>query len=469
VHYLCSNIWVKPGMANEQNILIEKGTIITLDDGGKVYPSGYVQVRGDRIAALGSGEAPLALREASGTILDASHMAVLPGMVNSHSHLFQSFIRGLADDKPLLDWLKSCIWPVAEHMTGEECELAGMVGLIENLRSGATTVIDHQYIHADPTNDDGVVRAAEKIGVRLLLARGWADMNYHPALMETPERIISETTRLFEQHHGKAQGRIRVEFGPLIPWGCSDEMMLRTYALAQEWGVGTHIHVAETKVEVDMNLETRGKRHVEWLADLGILGPDVQLVHSVWLDDHELDLVAEHAAVVVHCPVSNMYLASGSARIRDMRRRGIHVALASDGPGSNNNQNMMEVLKTTALLAKVSTMDPMAVFPQDVLGMACRGGALAFGQPEWIGSLEVGKKADIVLVDLDSPFAMPVHNPVSALVYNLNCGAVDTVLVDGQVLMKNKQVVVVDEKAVLEEARSTCEKLFKRAGVLSKS
>jgi 5-methylthioadenosine/S-adenosylhomocysteine deaminase len=244
-------------------------------------------------------------------------------------------------------------------------------------------------------------------------------------------------------------------------------MMLKTYALAQQWGVGTHIHVAETKGEVDTNLEARGKRHIEWLADLGILGPDVQLVHSVWLDDHELDLVADHAAVVVHCPVSNMYLASGAARIRDMLKRGIHVALASDGPGSNNSQDMMEVLKTTALLAKVSTMDPMAVFPEDVLRMACRGGALAFGQPGSIGSLEIGKKADIVLVDLDTPFAMPVHNAVSALVYNLNSGAVDTVLVDGRILMQGKQVVVLDEKAVLKEARSACEKLFNRAGVQS--
>ncbi len=452
-------------MTNEHDILIEKGTIITLDDGGTIFPSGYLQVHGDRIAVIGAGEAPAELRQSSQTILDATHMAILPGMVNSHSHLFQSFIRGLADDKPLLDWLKSCIWPVAQHMTGEDCALAGMVGLIENLRSGATAVIDHQYIHADPTNDDGVVRAGREIGVRLLLARGWADMNYHPALMESPDRIISETTRIFEQYHGKADGRIRVEFGPLIPWGCSDEMMLKTYALAQQWGVGTHIHVAETKREVEVNLDSRGRRHVEWLADLGILGPDVQLVHSVWLNDHELDLVAERAAVVVHCPVSNMYLASGTARLRDMLKRGIQVALASDGSGSNNSQDMMEVLKTTALLAKASTMDPMAVFPQDVLRMACRGGALAFGLPDQIGSLEAGKKADIVLVDLNTPFAMPVHNAVSALVYNQNCGSVDTVLVDGRILMQGKQVLVIDEKAVLNEARTACEKLFERAGV----
>jgi 5-methylthioadenosine/S-adenosylhomocysteine deaminase len=452
-------------MADEQTTLIEKGTIITLDDKGNIYQPGYLQVCGDRIAALGPGEAPIEMRSSSKTILDASNMAVMPGMVNAHTHLFQTFIRGLADDKPLLDWLKSCIWPVAEHMTHEECILAGMVGLIENLHSGATSVIDHQYIHTDPTNDDGVICAAKKIGLRLLLARGWADTNYHTALKENQDRIISETTRLFETYQGQANGRIRVEFGPLIPWGCTDEMMLKTYALAKKWGVGIHIHIAETKAEVDMNLQARGKRHVEWLADLGILDPSIQLVHCVWLDDRELDLVAEHDAVVVHCPVSNMYLASGTARIQDMLKRDIHIALASDGPGSNNNQDMLEVLKTTALLAKVTSLDAMAVFPQDVLRMACRGGALAFGQPDLIGTLEAGKKADVILVDLDTAFAMPVHNAISALVYNLSCGAVDTVLVDGQILMRDKKILIVDEKAVLKESRAACQKLFVRAGM----
>ena len=220
-------------------------------------------------------------------------------------------------------------------------------------------------------------------------------------------------------------------------------------------------------LNLEMNLEKRGSRHIEWLAELGILGPDVQLVHSVWLDDHELDLVAEHGAVVVHCPVSNMYLASGAARIPEMRSRDINVALATDGPGSNNNQDMMEVLKTTALLAKVSSLNAMALLPEDVLWMACRGGSFAFGQPEQIGSLEVGKKADIVLVDLDSPFAMPVHSAPSALVYNLSGGAVDTVIVDGHLLMRNKQILCVDEKALLAEARSACDRLFKRAGVVT--
>lgn len=454
-------------MKNSKSILIEHGTVFTLDDDATAHQPGYLQVQGNTISAIGPGEAPDMLRSQSDLVLDARDMVVLPGMVNSHTHLFQTFIRGLADDKPLLEWLRTCIWPVAGHMNSDESRLAGMVGLIENLRSGATAVIDHQYIHADPHNDDSFIHAAQDIGLRLLLARGWTDTNYSPMFLETQEQIVSETTRLHETYHGSAGGRIRVEFGPLIPWGCTDETMLKTYELAKAWGVGTHIHVAETRGEVETNLEARGSRHVEWLAQAGILGPDVQLVHSVYLDDHELDLAAESGAVVVHCPVSNMYLASGAARINDMRQRGIPIALGTDGPGSNNNQDMMELLKTTALLAKVSTLDANVILPEDVLRMACRGGAYAFGMPDSIGSLEVGRKADIVLVDLDSPFAVPVHNPLSAVVYCLNSGAVDTVLVDGDILMRDKQILVVDEQAVLEEARAACRGLMARAGVPS--
>ncbi|MGD8598263.1 MAG: amidohydrolase [Anaerolineae bacterium] len=450
----------------QNQILIENGAIVTVDDRQRVLDPGYLFIENDRIAAVGAGEAPARVRAQAETILDARHMAVMPGMVNSHTHLFQTFIRGLADDKPLLDWLAAAIWPVAKALTEEEAHLAAKVGLVENIRSGATAVIDHQYVHTDPANDDGVCRAAIDTGVRLLLARGWADMDYPPPFMETPEVIVDETTRLFKTWHNQGDGRVRVEFGPLIPWGCSDETMRRTYALAQAWGVGTHIHIAETQTEVDINLEKRGSRHVEWLAELGILGPDVQLVHSVWLDEEEIEMVAQHGAVIVHCPVSNMYLASGVAPVPTMRAKGIPVALATDGPGSNNSQDMLEVLKTTALLHKVSSLDAMVLLPEDVLWMACRGGAAAFGQSGQIGSLEVGKKADVVVVDLDTPGAMPVHRPPSALVYNANAGEVDTVLVDGRILMRDREILCVDEKALLAEARAACGRLFERAGVV---
>ena len=389
-------------------ILIENGSVVSVNVSQQVFQQGYVFIEDDRIIALSAGEAPVQYQKAD-TVIDATMMAVMPGMVNAHTHLFQTFLRGLADDKPLLDWLKTAIWPVAAVMTEEDAYVAALLGFVENIRGGATAVIDHQYIHTEPGNDDGVCRAAVETGMRFRLARGWADIDYHPSLQETPERIISETTRLHEKWHGSSNDRIHVEFGPLIPWGCTDETMLATYELSKSWGTGTHIHVAEAHEEIRINLEKRGNRHIEWLAELGILGPDVQLVHSVWLEDNEIDLIADNNAVVVHCPISNMYLASGVARIPEMHQRGIQIALATDGPGSNNNQDMLEVLKTTALLHKVNSLDAMALLPEDVIWMACRGGAAAFGLPDQIGSLEPGKKADLILVDLDTPLAMPVH------------------------------------------------------------
>ncbi|HIP71737.1 MAG TPA: amidohydrolase [Anaerolineae bacterium] len=447
------------------SILIKNGSVVTVDDEQRVYEQGYLFIEDDLITAVAPGDPPAQLEKAD-AIIDASLMAVMPGMVNAHTHLFQTFIRGLADDKPLLDWLKTAIWPVAQALTEEEAYVAALVGLVENIRGGATAVIDHQYIHTEPGNDDGVCRAAEEVGLRFLLARGWTDVGYHPAFMESPEQIVRETARLREKWEVQGNGRIRVEFGPLIPWGCTDDTMCRTHDISQNWGAGTHIHVAETKTEVDMNLAARGSRHIEWLADIGVLGPHMQLVHSVWLGDNELALIAEHEAIVVHCPVSNMYLASGVARVPEMLARGITVALGTDGPGSNNSQDMMELLKMTALLHKVNTLDAMVLLPEDVLWMACRSGAAAFGLPQQIGSLEPGKKADVVLVDLDTPLAMPVHRVPSALVYNASVRDVDTVIVDGRILMQNKEILFLDEKALLARVRQTCTNLFERAGIV---
>lgn len=446
-------------------ILIEKGAVLTQDNNRTVHHSGYVFIENDLIIAVGSGDPPGHFSKAD-TVIDASYMAVMPGMVNAHTHLFQTFIRGLADDKPLLAWLEASIWPVAKALTKDDAYTAALLGLVENIRGGATAVIDHQYIHTETSNDDGVCKAADESGIRFMLARGWADMDYHPSFMETPDQIISETTRLREQWEINGNGRTRVEFGPLIPWGCSDRTMIQTHLLSQKWGVGSHIHVAETQTEVEMNLKSRGNRHIEWLADLGILGPKTQLVHSVWLNDNEIDLISKHNSVVVHCPVSNMYLASGVARIPEMHRSNIPIALATDGPGSNNNQNMLELLKTTALLHKVNNLDAMALLPEDVLWMACRGGAAAFGMPDQIGALELGKKADIILIDLNTPFAMPVHRVPSALVYCIGTRDVDTVIVDGRILMQAKEILFLDEKALLAQARKSCTGLLERAGVV---
>ncbi|MCY3642038.1 MAG: amidohydrolase [Acidimicrobiaceae bacterium] len=450
------------------DLLIHGGAVVTVDDTGTIHDPGWVYVRGNRVAEVGAGEPPSSrLRQATEAI-DAAGCAVMPGMTNAHTHLFQTLFRGLADDKALLDWLRDCIWPAAVYLDAETAGAAAMVGLVENLRGGATSVIDHQYIHTDEGINDAVCRAADELGVRFLLAHGWADRNYHPRMEQTAEQAVARADAARRRWDGHDDDRIRVELAPLIPWGCSDEAMRTTVAAARSWGRGTHIHCAETAVEVDMSLEERGTRHVTWLDSLGVLGPDMQLAHSVWLDDDELDLIAATGSVVVHCPVSNMYLASGVARVPEMRARGITVALASDGPGSNNRQDMFEVLKATVLLQKVHHLNPLLLQPADVLHLACRNGAAAFGLPGAFGMVAPGQRADLLVVDLGSPLVAPVHRVPSALVYNASPRDLRDVVVDGRILLRAGELVVADEHQIMAEANAAARRLFTRAGIASR-
>lgn len=449
-------------------LVIINAAVVTVDDDATIHDPGWVHVVGDSIVAVGAGAASASMIDAAERVIDAEGCAVMPGMTNAHTHLFQTFFRGLADDKPLLDWLRTCIWPGAVHLDAEAGYLAGLCGMVENLRTGATSVLDHHYVHVDDAIDDAVLQSANDSGVRYMLARGWADRNYPSEMQETPDQILTHAAGLRDRWHGHDDGRIRIEMAPLLPWGCTDDAMKQTVAKTREWGAGTHIHIAESEEEVRLNVEERGTRHVEWLDELGLLGPDMQFAHSVWLDDNELDLIAAAGASVVSCPVSNMYLASGVPRILDMRRLGINVALASDGPGSNNRQDMFEVLKSTVLLQKVHHLDAMALLPGDSIEMACRGGAKAFGTPDATGMIEAGRKADLVVVDLETIFTAPVHSVESALVFNASPANVTHVVVDGRMVIDDGDVTFVDERELLAESRVAAERVFRAAGVTSR-
>jgi 5-methylthioadenosine/S-adenosylhomocysteine deaminase len=442
-------------------LLIQNGSVLTMDGAGTVHDPGWVWVEGERVAAVGGGTPPADLAARAERVLDARHMAVLPGLVNGHTHLSQTFVRGLADDKPLLAWLKQVMWPIQAAITPEDMRLASLLGLVENLRCGVTAVVQHHKITHSPAHVDAAAGAAEAVGLRMLLARGWVDLG---DAGEPPQAIVEAMTRLHERWQGAASGRITVGFGPLAPWRCSDETMRRTVALARRWGVPTHLHVAEARDEIDLLRRRTGLRHVEWLHALGALGPDLHLVHGVWLDEAELDLVAGSGATVVHCPVSNMYLASGVAPVREMLDRGIPVALATDGPGSENSQDMLETLKVAALLAKVSSGDANALLPQEVLRMATLAGARLLGRED-LGHIAPGAVADLTVVNLDNARCMPVHHAGSAVVFNATGPDVHTVVVGGQILLDAGRVAVLDEAALLEECRRAARDLLRRAGV----
>lgn len=425
-----------------------------------VHTPGWVWVEDDLISGVGSGPAPEQLSSQADRIIDAAHMAVLPGLVNAHTHLSQTFMRGLGDDKPLLQWLKTIMWPIQAAFTAEDMRLASLLGLVENVRCGVTAVNQHHKLPA-PAMSDTALSAAESVGLRFQLARSWVDLG---TAAEEPDDVLAEMTRLYNQWQGTGGSRLAVSFGPMAPWRCSEKTMRRFVAQARAWGVPTHIHVAEAQDEIDMLFERTGVRHVEWLANLDVLGPDMQLVHCVHISEAEQALIAENNALVVHCPTSNMYLASGIAPVPELLQRGVPVALGTDGSASHNSQDLLETLKTAVLLAKVGSGDTTALLPMDALRMVTTTGAKIMGRDD-IGQLVPGFKADITLVNLNKVHAMPVHHPDSALVYNCNGPDVDTVLVNGQVLLDNGKLTMLDEESLLEDCRWAAKELLIRAGV----
>lgn len=427
---------------------------------------GYVFVRGERIETVEAGAPPEGLLAAADEVINAAGMSVIPGLVNAHTHLFQCFLRGLADDRPLLQWLAEATWPGGLAMTEHDFYLAALLGFVENLKCGATSVLDQDYVQTSPRNMDAVAAAAERSGVRALLARGVGDRQpYFEKFLEPAETIIAETGRLVRRWNASPTSRVRVEFGPMIPWGCRVETLREIGRLAQAWDVGVHIHVSESRDEVQMSRDEFGLTPVRWLDEIGALDDRWQLVHCVWLTPEELDIVAARGSLIVHCPVSNMYLASGIAPVGEWRRRGIPAALATDGPGSNNSQDMLEVLKTTACLQKVGSLDAQALLPADVLEMALHGGARAMRLDGQIGRLAPGALADMALVNLARPHIAPVHSAASALVYNANGNDVDTVIVGGQVLVRGGKCTQLDEARLVAECQAAAEGIIARAKI----
>ena len=447
------------------SLLIHNANILPCDnDPSAMIAHGFVFARGGRIVAVGPGDPPPEILAEATETIDAGGMTAIPGLINAHTHLFQTFMRGLADDKPLLRWLEAAIWPGALAMTEEDFHLAALIGFVENLKCGSTSVLSQHYIQTSTRNMDSVAEAAQRSGIRARLARGYADRDpYHPRLQETPETTVRETERLIKRWHSSE--RIRIEFGPLIPWGCRADALQNVARLAREWDIGVHIHLSETRDEVEMTRRETGLPPAQWLKSLGVLDERWQLVHCVWLEDEEIELIADAGCAIVHCPVSNMYLASGTPRVVEWLNHKIPVALATDGPGSNNSQDMLEVLKFAACLQKVGTLDATALLPADVLRMAFAGGATAMGPGSEIGRLAPGALADIVLANLARPHISPVFSPQSALVYNANGNDVDTVIVGGETLVRNGRMTRIDEAALIADCQRAAEAMWRRSGI----
>jgi 5-methylthioadenosine/S-adenosylhomocysteine deaminase len=431
------------------DILIEGGLIVTMDPHRRIIRRGSLAIEGDRIAAIGE-----VVEGRGDVVIDARGKAVLPGLINAHTHLPMTLLRGIADDMPLLEWLETKIWPIERNLKKGDCYRGALLGCLEMIKSGTTCFAD-QYFFMDE-----VARAVEESGMRGVLSYGIIEMD-DPQRRESELRVGEKFVR---EYHGKADGRIQAMFGPHAAYTCSPECLLRVKELARKYGVGIHTHVAESRDEVDRVVRKYGKRPVEHLDAIGFLGPEVLAAHCVWLTSHEISIIRERGVKPVHNPVSNMKIACGIAPVPEMLAAGIPVALGTDGAASNNSLDLLGEMKFAALLNKVGKLDPTVMPAPTVLEMATINGARALGLGDEIGSLEVGKKADVLLIDLKRPHFTPLHNVISHVVYNAVGSDVDTVIVDGKIIMQGREVLTLDEAKVLEDAQRAAEDLLDRLG-----
>lgn len=417
------------------------------------WQEGDILIQDGHIAAIGDiGDSTF---NAERLTLNAERAVVIPALVNGHTHLSQTFMRGLAGGRPLLRWLKELIWPLQGAMSEEVLELAALLGLAENIRSGAGSVVDHQKITRTAAFTEAIVRAAKKSGLKVTIARAWSDRGNGA---ESAQAILDELEGFFEQatrpEQGRRAGLVTFASGPLTPWRASAETLQKTHALARRFDSFTHIHVSETAEEVDMTFKETGLRPVAWLDSLGVLDERSQIVHAVWVDEAEMDLLAQRRAPVVHCPVSNAVLGSGIAPVKAMLEKGINLRLGTDGPASNDTQDCFENMKTALMLARASSLDAAAIAPRQTLEMATINNGLSVGQP-----------ADLCLVNLDSVWSAPLHDLDSALALCARASDVHALMVGGDWLMRDGKLVTLDEEDILKEAQSAVKILRKKAGL----
>jgi 5-methylthioadenosine/S-adenosylhomocysteine deaminase len=448
------------------SFILADGWLITMNERREILEGASVYVEGDRIRAIGT-RAQLTHQHPEAEVVDCRERIVMPGMVNTHTHSFQTLLKGLGDDMVLKKWFTCMTGPSAVHLTAEDAHYGALHGCVESIRSGVTTLVDFMYAHPQPGNIPRVVDAFHQSGIRGFVCRGFISdgIQYDvPAgLLEKPADALADARQHIRKFN-QPGGRVQVGVAPNMIWAVNEEGYRATRKLADEERVLVTTHVAETDFELQTAAATYGMNDTEFLSDIGFFGPDVIAVHCVHSKPSDIAIMRKHQTKVSHNPCSNMYLASGCAPIPEMLAAGLTVSLASDGPASSNNHSLFQAMKAAALQQKGVHQDATILKAEQVLEMATLGGARAVGLEHEIGSIEVGKKADIAVIDYNNAFMTPIHHPVSALVYSALGHEVCTVLIDGKMVMRDGVVKSVDEAAVRKQAQSHADALTKRAG-----
>lgn len=383
-------------------------------------------------------------------VIDANGKILMPGLINTHTHTPMNLLKGVADDLLLDDWLNNHIWPIEANLNQDYTYAGSLLACAEMIKSGTTCFNDMYFFM------DGVAKAVEETGLRATLSHGMIDLG------DEEKRIaeFKESKNLIKNCHNSANGRIKVAFGPHAPYTASKELLQEVRTQASKQDIRIHIHVSETQKEVDDSLELNNMRPFEYLDDIGLLGPDVLAAHAVHLSDTEINIIKETNTKISHNPCSNMKLSSGIAPLSKLIENNICVSLATDGAASNNNLDLIEEMKFASLLQKVANNNPETIPADMALKLATINGATALGLEKDIGSIEVGKKADLILIDLNKVNTVPVSYHASSIVYSANGSNVDTTICNGKVLMENRELTTINEKELLEESVKISNKLI---------
>jgi 5-methylthioadenosine/S-adenosylhomocysteine deaminase len=440
------------------SLLIRGGLVLTLNDRFDIV-DGDVSIRDGRIAAIGSN-----LPDRHDTVIDARGGYVLPGLIQTHIHLCQTLFRGFADDLPLMEWLRRRVWPMEAAHTPATLRAATRLATTELLASGTTAVLTMETVH-----DTGVVfETVAESGLRATIGKCMmdvADPEGPRRLREDTRNSIDESIAIRKQWHGAEDGRLHAAFAPRFAVSCSRDLLEAVASLSEQHHALVHTHASESRDEIAMvKAVSGGLSNLEYFASLQLASPHFCAAHCVWVDEAEQRLMAEHDVKVLHCPGSNLKLGSGIAPVPELRARGITVSLGADGAACNNRLDMFEEMRLAAVLQAVRRQ-PGVLPARDVLSMATRGGARTLGLDREIGSIEVGKKADLIIVERDRPHLAPGPDPYSTLVYAARGSDVRTTIVDGQILVNDFAPVRVDRAEVAIAARSAAQDLATRAGI----
>jgi len=429
------------------DIVITGGTVLTM--AGPNIENGGVAIDKGKIVAVGNVSGYRGKKT-----IDAHGNAVLPGLINTHTHAAMVFFRGIADDRDLMDWLTHFIFPAeAKNVSKDFVTWGTRLAAAEMIQSGTTTFTDMYYFESD------VAAEAKRAGLRGVLGETLID--FPVADNKTWDDAVAYIRQFVKRWKGDPM--ITPALAPHAPYTVSRDHLIQTRQLATELGVPILIHVSETKNELQQVAEKQnGMTPGAYLDSIGFLGHDVVAAHGVWLTPEEIKVFAQKRVGVAHCPESNSMLASGIAPVVDMRKGGINVGLGTDGPaGSNNNLDMIEEMASAARFQKVTKMDPRVLSARDVLEMATIGGARVLGMEDKIGTLEAGKRADVIIINLQQPKTQPVYSVESAIVYAASGSSVITTICDGKILMRDRKVLTVDVPAAIAKAKQYRDQVVK--------